>query len=136
MSTTTLSTLNSENSETTEKIFEGLYATMTQLKEDTVKIRDNLKSVKRRIQTADLSERLLDPKPHTNSYFLKYKIPNPCSVEEFMNILFSNIAKEKRLCHRTRTLYLTEEEAVLFHLKPRTAYKWLEVLQTIPNVFY
>ena len=136
MSSSTLSTLNSENSETAEKIFEGLYATMTRLKEDTTKIRDNLKSVKRRIQTADLSERLMDPKPHTNSYFEKNKIPNPCSIEEFMNILFSNIAREKRLCHRTRTLYLTEEEAILFNLKARNAYKWFEVLQAMPNVFY
>lgn len=136
MSTTTLSTLNSENSETAEKVFEGLYATLMKLKEDTTKIRDNLKSVKKRIQTADLSERLLDPKPHANAYFLKYTIPNPCSIEEFMNILFSNIAKEKRLCHKTRTLYLTEEEADLFQLNARTAYKWLEVIQAMPNVFH
>ncbi len=116
-----LSTLNAEDSETSQKIFEALYLTLERLKEDTTKIRDNLKSCKKRIQTADLSERLMDPKPHALAYFQKNSIPNPCTLEEFMTTLFGKIAKERRLCHRTRSLYLNEEEAKLFGLLPMNA---------------
>jgi hypothetical protein len=129
-------TLSSIDSLSAAETFESIYLLMDKLKADTTAVRDGLKSCNRRIIDIELSERLLDPKPHATAWFKKRKMELPCDLEDFLERLFQEHGEKKRVCHRTRTIIIDEEAAVLFELKPNYAYRWLEVLQKLPVVFY
>jgi hypothetical protein len=113
-----------------------MYGMLDRLKSETTAVRDGLKSCNRRITDVELSERLLDPRPHAISWFKAQKLETPCDLEDFLNTLFKGLAAKRRVCHRTRVLLLDEESAPLFGLQPNNAYKWIEVLERLPHVFY
>lgn len=121
---------------TAAETFESVYKLLNRLKEDTTKVRDSLKSCNRRIVEIPLGDRLLDPRPHAAEWFIKRKMEIPCDLEEFLEKLFGELAAKRLVCHRTRTIILTEEEAAIFKLQPNFIYKWIEILQRLPNVFY
>lgn len=129
-------TLSSIDSLSAAETFESIYLLMDKLKADTTAVRDGLKSCNRRITDIELAERLLDPKPHAVAWFKKRKLEVPCDLEDFLERLFKEHSDKKRVCHRIRTIILDEEAAVLFQLQANYAYKWLEVLQKLPVVFY
>jgi hypothetical protein len=60
----------------------------------------------------------------------------PCDLEEFLEKIFGELGAKRRVCHRTRTIILEDEEAALFQLRPNFAYKWMEILERLPVVFY
>jgi hypothetical protein len=132
MSTTSLSSLDSAP---VEQEFEGLYRLLDTLKVESKALQTNMKGYSKKYIEIDLSERLLYPKETAKAWFLANNVPIPCELHAFLKILFSKIAKERRMCPRTRTLILSHEEAALFGLQGLYAYKWMEVLRELPAVF-
>jgi hypothetical protein len=130
------STLSSMDTVSAAETFESIYTLLNRLKEDTTAVRDGLKSCNRRIVEVPLGDRLLDPKPHAVAWFKKRKMEMPCDLEEFLEKLFGELGAKRLVCHRTRTILLTEEEAAVFQLQPNFVYKWIEILQRLPTVFY
>jgi hypothetical protein len=109
---------------------------LNRLKDGTTTVRDGLKACNRRIVDLPLGERLLDPKPHAVPWFKKRKMETPCDLEEFLEKLFGELCAKRYVCHRTRTILLDEEAAEIFQLQPRYIYRWLEILERLPTVFY
>ena len=130
------STLTSIDSVSAAETFESIYTLLKRLKEDTTAVRDGLKSCNRRIVDVPLGDRLLDPKPHALAWFKQRKMETPCDLEEFLEKLFGELGAKRRVCHRTRTIVLTEEEAEIFQLQSNFVYRWIEILQRLPAVFY
>lgn len=95
-----------------------------------------MKACNKRIKDTPFSDRLLEPRPHAAFWFKKRHMETPCDLEDFLEKLFTELAAKRRVCHKTRTLYLDNDEAILFDLKSNTIYKWIEILQCLPNVFY
>ena len=132
-STQSLSSLDSVSAAET---FESIYLMLNRLKEETTSIRDSLKSCNKRIIEVPLGDRLLDPKPHAVQWFKKRNMETPCDLEDFLEKLFQEVAGKRRICHRTRTIILDKEQADLFELESNYVYRWIEVLQKLPRVFY
>ena len=133
MSTTSLSSLDSMSAEQT---FEGLYKLLDTLKTDTKTLQTNIKGYSKKYIEVELSEQTFQPRENAKDWFVKNNLPIPCQLDVFLKKLFTDIAKQRRLCAKTRTLILSPEEAVLFGLRPFYAYKWIEVLKELPAVFY
>jgi hypothetical protein len=132
----TSASLSSLDSIPVEQEFDGLYQLLDTLKGETKMLQTALKSYNKRYIEIELSEQSFHPKPAAKVWFLAHNLPIPCSLEVFLKALFSGMAKQRRMCPRTRTLILNEEEAALFGLQPLYAYKWLELLKSLPAVFH
>lgn len=122
--------------DTTDDSFESIYSTLNRLKEGTTQVRDGLKACNRRIVEIPFSEKLLEPRPHAAAWFKKRQMETPCDLEDFLEKFFGELAAKRRVCHTTRTLHLDKEEANLFGVEPNYIYKWIEILERLPNVFY
>lgn len=133
MSSASLSSLDSIP---VEQEFEGLYQLLDTLKKETKTLQTAMKGYNKRYIEIELSEQAFHPKPAANAWFLANDLPIPCSLEMFLKTLFSGMAKQRRMCPRTRTLFLNDEEANMFGLQPLYAYKWLELLKKLPAVFH
>lgn len=133
MSTVSLSSLDSVSADQT---FEGLYKLLEILKADTKVLQTNIKGYSKKYIEIDLSEQDFQPRENAKDWFLKNNLPIPCPLDVFLKKLFSTIAKERRMCAKTRTLILSPEEAVLFGLQSHYAYKWMELLKELPAVFH
>lgn len=129
-------TLSSIDSIGSGEAFQSIYSLLNRLKEDTTTIRDGLKACNKRIVEIPFSERLLEPKPHAVAWFKKRQMETPCDLEDFLEKLFGELAVKRHICHKTRTLFLDKDEAKLFDVEPNTIYKWVEILERLPNVFY
>ncbi len=127
--------LSSLDSIPVEQEFDGLYKLLDTLKAETKTLQVSMKTYSKRYFDIELSEQLFYPKPAAKAWFTANDLPIPCSLEVFLKKLFSGMAKQRRMCPRTRTLLLNEEEAALFGLQPLYAYKWLELLKNLPAVF-
>lgn len=136
MSRTTTTTLSSLETESAKETFESIYQLLTRLKDETTSVRNTLTKCSKKIDSTPLSERLLEPRPHAVSWFKKHSLETPCDLEEFLLLLFRNLAAKRLVCHRTRTILLGAEEAILFQLTPMFAYRWTEVIANLPKVFY
>lgn len=132
MSTASLSSLDSVSAEQT---FEGLYKLLDTLKTDTKALQTNIKQYSKKYIEIELSEQQFEPRENAKDWFLKNNLPIPCALDVFLKKLFTDIAKQRRMCAKTRTLILSPEEAVLFGLQPLYAYRWMEVLKQLPAVF-
>jgi hypothetical protein len=119
-----------------EQQFDGLYQLLDTLKNETKALQTTMKSYNKRYIEIDLGEQALTPKPHAKNWFLAHELPIPCGLELFLKTLFTGIAKQRRMCAKTRTLLLNEQEAALFELQPNTAYRWIELLMKLPSVFH
>jgi hypothetical protein len=128
--------LSSIDSIGANETFESIYALLNRLKEETTTVRDGLKACNKRIVDLPFCERLLEPKPHAVAWFKKHNMNTPCDLEDFLETLFSEIGAKRRVCHSTRTILLDKEEAKLFQLEPNYVYRWIEILEKLPNVFY
>lgn len=134
--TTTTTSLSSLDSESAKDTFESIYQLLTRLKDETTLVRNGLKGCSKKFEDISLGDRFLEPRPHALPWFKKHSLETPCDLEDFMTTLFSDIAARRHICHRTRTLILTREEAILFQVDANTAYRWIEVLSKLPAVFY
>jgi hypothetical protein len=132
MSTVSLSSLDSTP---VEQEFEGLYRLLDILKVESKALQMNVKGYSKKYLEIDLSEQVLYPKESAKAWFLANNVPIPCELHVFLKKLFSKMAKERRMCPRTRTLFLSHEEAALFGLQALYAYKWMDVLKQLPAVF-
>lgn len=128
--------LSTIDSVTASDSFDSMYLMLDRLKAETTSVRDNLKSCSRRIADVDLSEYLLEPRPHAVAWFKSRKMATPCDLEEFLGKVFQELGAKRRVCHRTRTIILDQESAALFQLEANFAYRWVEVLQKLPCIFY
>lgn len=133
MSTASLSSLDSVSA---EKTFEGLYKLLDTLKTDTKALQANIKGYNKKYIEIELSEQEFQPRENAKDWFLKNNLPIPCQLDVFLKKFFTDIAKQRRMCAKTRTLILNPEEAALFGLQSHYAYKWMEVLKELPAVFY
>lgn len=132
-SSTSLSSINSVPVDTT---FDGLFSLLDRLKSDTSTLRDSMKRYSKRYIEVDLSEQLFEPRPSAKEWFKQKELPIPCDLESFFKVLFRQLAKERRICPRTRTVILNAEEAKLFALQPFFAYRWMDLLRQLPAVFH
>jgi hypothetical protein len=130
------STLSSLNTLSAAETFDSIYLLLNRLKDGTATVRDGLKSCNRRIVDLPLGERLLDPRPHAVPWFKKRKIDVPCDMEEFLEKLFGELGAKRYVCHRTRTVILDDDAAVIFQLEARYVYRWMDILERLPSVFY
>jgi len=128
--------LSSLDSIPVEQEFDGLYQLLDTLKTESKALQVSMKTYSKRYFDIELSEQLFHPKPAAKAWFTANDLPIPCSLELFLKTLFSKMAKQRRMCPRTRTVLLNEEEAVLFGLQPLYAYKWMELLKQLPAVFH
>lgn len=128
--------LSSMDTPSFSETFQTIYSLLNKLQTDTTRVRDGLKSCSSRIMDRELNEQLLEPRPHAVAWFQKRRLQTPCELEDFMKVLFGELAAQRRICHRTRTLLLDNESAKIFGLKPDTIYKWMEFLEHLPKVFY
>lgn len=128
-------TLSSIDTIPSADTFEVIYSLMNKLKEGTTQVRDGLKACNKRLVDVELEDCLFEPKPHAVAWFKKHKIETPCDLETFLKAIFSELGAKRRVCHRTRTILLEKEQADLFRLEPNEAYRWIEVLEKLPNVF-
>lgn len=116
--------------------FDTIYDMLTNLKIQNNTLRESLKTFNKRVSNISLQDKLLEPRPNARPWFEKNKLNWPCEIEEFLRVLFTNMAKENRISHHPRVLVLSLEEAAMFKMKDNFAYKWIEVLAKLPNVFY
>jgi hypothetical protein len=130
------STLSSMDSVGSPELFQSIYSTLNRLKEETTAVRDGLKACNKRIVEVPLGDRLLDPKPHALPWFKARKLETPCDLEVFLETFFGELGAKKRICSKTRTLLLNPEEATLFQLEPNYVYRWIEILERLPVIFY
>ena len=133
MSSVSLSSLDSIP---VEQEFEGLYQLLDTLKTETKGLQIAIKGYSKRYIEVELSEQTFSPKGNAKEWFVANDVPIPCTLEVFLKKLFSGMAKQRRMCPRTRTLLLTSEEAAMFGLQPNYAYKWMELLKQLPAVFH
>lgn len=127
--------LSSLDSAPVEQEFESLYRLLDTLKVESKTLHTNMKGYSKKYIELALSEQLLYPKESARAWFLANNLAIPCELHVFLKKLFSKMAKERRMCPRTRTLLLNQEEAALFGLHPLFAYKWMELLKELPAVF-
>lgn len=116
--------------------FDTIYDLMTNLKIQNNTLRESLKTFNKRVSTISLQDKLLEPRPSARKWFEKKGINTPCDIEEFLKVFFTGLAKDNRISHHPRVLILNIEEAAMFGMKDNYAYKWIEVLAKLPNVFY
>lgn len=128
--------LSSIDSHSREGSFEAIYELMTALKNDSSTLRERLKTFSKRIEEIPLQEKLLEPKPNAKKWFESHKLQTPCELEEFLKVLFTEMGAQRRIEHRLRVMILKYDEAMMFGLQENHAYKWVEVLSRLPNVFY
>jgi hypothetical protein len=133
MSSASLSSLDSIP---VEQEFDGLYKLLDTLKNDTKALQTSMKTYTKRYIDLELSEQVFQPKPTARAWFVAKDLPMPCSIELFLKTLFTDMAKQRRMCPKTRTVLLNDEEAALFSLQPSYAYKWMELLVKLPTVFH
>lgn len=133
MSSASLSSLDSIP---VEQEFDGLYQLLDTLKTESKMLHTAMKSYNKRYIEIELSEQSFHPKASAKAWFVANNLPIPCSLELFLKKLFSGMAKQRRMCPRTRTLLLNPDEAEMFGLQPFYAYKWLELLKSLPAVFH
>jgi hypothetical protein len=129
-------TISSLDSISAADTFESIYSLMNKLKDGTTVVRDGLKGCHKRYADIELGDRLFSPKPHAAQWFTKQKLEVPCELDTFLKVLFNQLGEKRLVCHRTRTLILPKAEAELFQMNPNYAYRWIEVLQNLPNIFY
>jgi hypothetical protein len=118
------------------ELFQSIYSTLNRLKEEATAVRDGLKSCSKRIVEIPLGDRLLDPRPNAAAWFKARKLETPCDLEVFLETFFGELGAKRRICSKTRTLILNAEEAVLFEVQPNYVYRWIEILERLPKVFY
>lgn len=132
---TSAASISSIDSMSAQDTFDGLYDLFERLKKETMSLRDSMKQYTKQYMDVDLSEQLFEPKPHAKEWFIKRQLKTPCELETFLRKLFGEMGAQRRVDQKTRTLIMNEEEAALFGLTPNFAYRWIEVLSKIPNVF-
>jgi len=116
------------------RLFKQIYEIFDTVTSETTAIRNNLKSVGKRIATKSLSEKRLQPKTHAAAWFEEQSLGPTCTLQEFLDHLLKIPGKEGRISTEARTIQLTSGEAALFALEPNT-YTWTDVLQQLPRVF-
>lgn len=127
--------ISSIDSMSAQDTFDGLYDLFERLKKETMTLRDTMKQYTKNYMDVDLSEQLFEPKPHAKEWFIKRDLKTPCDLETFLRKLFEEMGAQRRVDQKTRSLILNQEEAALFMLQPNYAYRWIEVLSKIPNIF-
>ena len=135
MSRSTLS-LSSMDSVGSPELFQSIYSTLNRLKEETTSVIDGLKAGNKRIVDIPLGDRLLDPRPNAMPWFKARKLETPCDMETFLETFFGELGAKRRICSKTRTLILNVEEAPVFQVEPNFVYRWIEILERLPKVFY
>lgn len=128
--------LSSIESHSREGSFEAIYDLMTSLKTDSTMLGERLKTFSKRIDEIPLQEKLLEPRPNAHKWFEANGLKTPCELEDFMKALFSVMGSQRRIEHRLRIMILNQEEAQMFGLQPGNAYRWVEIISKLPNVFY
>lgn len=114
--------------------FKQIYGILDTVSSEATTLRNNLKSVSKRIATKALSEKPLQPKPHAAAWFEEHTLKSPCRLQEFLDQFLKIPAKEGRISIEARTIQLSPSEAALFMIEPIT-YTWTDVLQHLPRVF-
>jgi len=115
-------------------LFRKIYGILDTVSSEATSVRNNLKSVNKRITTKPLSEKSLQPKPHAVAWFEEHNLKTPCKLQEFLDQFLKIPAKEERISLEARTIQLSPSEAALFALEPNT-YTWTDVLQHLPHLF-
>jgi hypothetical protein len=128
--------LSSVDSHSRDGSFDAIYELMISLKNDSTTLRERLKTFSKRIEEIPLQERLLEPRPNAQKWFELHGLKTPCELEEFLKVLFTEMGSQKRIEYRLRIMVLNQDEAKMFGLQGSNAYKWVDVISRLPNVFY
>jgi len=132
MSTPT--SLSSLDSTPPKHTFAVLYGLLNQMSDDTIALRDTMRSYSKRLSNRDLREILLEPRLHAVPWFRSVGLETPCDLETFLTFLFTRVAERGDIHLDSRSMTLNAKEAVLFGLQAGQ-HRWLDVLQRLPAVF-